>query len=302
MNYIKSFKLFESQEPIDIIRDIFTPIRDYTVVKINQYDKIPEYDNKQSIHISMNFDSCVSDETAISKWGQKYRPIKDDSLISIILAEIFDTLLDNSLFSIKKTQVYWLEVGESKSIRDKDIKKGGPGLLTKDFEKFDDIADFIESRGNRLRQVRMVLLVNDVNESNRIYESQNSIVSDINEIFLSEIKDIDDGYNIEIYDYNDVLDSNLGDKIDIEISKCIVQNGTIDKRIPFEIQEIEDGIHRILNYMSDIGYDNYITAKLWHSDWIILVMKEGNYTRYKLEPYEWRLDKPILRVKIKFTK
>lgn len=302
MNYIKSFKLFESQEPIDIIRDIFTPIRDYTVVKINQYDKIPEYDNKQSIHISMNFDSCVSDETAISKWGQKYRPIKDDTLISIILAEIFDTLLDNSLFSIKKTQVYWLEVGESKSIRDKDIKKGGPGLLTKDFEKFDDIADFIESRGNRLRQVRMVLLVNDVNESNRVYESQNSIVSDINEIFLSEIKDIDDGYNIEIYDYNDVLGSVLDDKIVVEISKfsSILSN----KRIPFKLDEIEDGIHRILNYMSDMDYTyTYITTKYRSmDDWIQLFMKEGDYTRYKLGPHEWRFDKPISRIKIIFTR
>lgn len=153
-----------------------------------------------------------------------------------------------------------------------------------------------------LRQVRMVLLVNDVNESNRVYESQNSIVSDINEIFLSEIKDIDDGYNIEIYGYNDVLGSVLDDKIVVEISKwgSIILN----KRILFKLNEIEDGIHRILNYMSDMGYTNtYITTKYrTMDDWIQLFMKEGDYTRYKLGPHEWRFDKPISRIKIIFTR
>jgi hypothetical protein len=143
----------------------------------------------------------------------------------------------------------------------------------------------------------------------KLFESLSDIISDINEIFLLEIKDIDDGYDIEIYDYNDVLGSNLEDKIVVEVSKwsSIIQNGPrnrrFDKRISFEIKEIEDGIHRMLNYMSDMGYDNYITTKLRAmDDWTILTMKEGDYTRYKLGPQEWRFNKPVSRVKIIFTK
>ena len=142
-------------------------------------------------------------------------------------------------------------------------------------------------------------------KSFKLFESLSDIISDINEIFLLEIKDIDDGYDIEVYN-RDENDSNV---IVVEVSKwsSIIQNGprnrTFGKRISFEIEEIEDGIHRILNYMSDMGYDNYITTKLRAmDDWTILTMKEGDYTRYKLGPQEWRFNKPVSRVKIIFTK
>ncbi len=139
----------------------------------------------------------------------------------------------------------------------------------------------------------------------KLFESLSDIISDINEIFLLEIKDIDDGYDIEVYN----RDENNSDVIIVEVSKwsSIIQNGprnrTFGKRISFEIEEIEDGIHRILNYMNDMGYDNYITTKLRAmDDWTILTMKEGDYTRYKLGPQEWRFNKPVSRVKIIFTK
>jgi hypothetical protein len=139
----------------------------------------------------------------------------------------------------------------------------------------------------------------------KLFESLSDIISDINEIFLLEIKDIDDGYDIEVYN----RDENNSDVIIVEVSKwsSIIQNGprnrTFGKRISFEIEEIEDGIHRILNYMNDMGYDNYITTKLRAmDDWTILTMKEGDYTRYKLGPQEWRFNKSVSRVKIIFTK
>jgi len=142
-------------------------------------------------------------------------------------------------------------------------------------------------------------------KSFKLFESLSDIISDINEIFLLEIKDIDDGYDIEVYN-RDENDSNV---IVVEVSKwsSIIQNGprnrTFGKRISFEIEEIEDGIHRILNYMSDMGYDNYITTKLRAmDDWTILTMKEGDYTRYKFSSQEWRFNKPVSRVKIIFTK
>jgi hypothetical protein len=142
-------------------------------------------------------------------------------------------------------------------------------------------------------------------KSFKLFESLSDIISDINEIFLLEIKDIDDGYDIEVYN-RDENDSNV---IIVEVSKwsSIIQNGprnrTFGKRISFEIEEIEDGIHRILNYMNDMGYDNYITTKLRAmDDWTILTMKEGDYTRYKLGPQEWRFNKSVSRVKIIFTK
>jgi hypothetical protein len=142
-------------------------------------------------------------------------------------------------------------------------------------------------------------------KSFKLFESLSDIISDINEIFLLEIKDIDDGYDIEVYN-RDENDSNV---IVVEVSKwsSIIQNGprnrTFGKRISFEIEEIEDGIHRILNYMSDMGYDNYITTKLRAmDDWTILTMKEGDYTKYKLGPQEWRFNKSVSRVKIIFTK
>jgi len=139
----------------------------------------------------------------------------------------------------------------------------------------------------------------------KLFESLSDIISDINEIFLLEIKDIDDGYDIEVYN----RDENNSDVIIVEVSKwsSIIQNGprnrTFGKRISFEIEEIEDGIHRILNYMNDMGYDNYITTKLRAmDDWTILTMKEGDYTKYKLGPQEWRFNKSVSRVKIIFTK
>lgn len=144
--------------------------------------------------------------------------------------------------------------------------------------------------------------------SYKIFESSD-IVSDIKDIFLLEIKDIYDGYDIEMHDFNDVLGSNLEDKIIVEISKwsSIIQNGprnrTFGKRISFELIEIEDGVHRILNYMTDLGYKNEILTKLnTRDDWTELVMKEGDYTRYKLGPHEWRFDKRTSRIKITFER
>lgn len=135
-------------------------------------------------------------------------------------------------------------------------------------------------------------------KSFKLFESMSDITSDIELIFLSEIKDIDDGYDIEI--------SVLDDKIVVEISKwsSIIPTGPRNRRISFKLDEIEDGIHRILNYMSDMGYTNtYITTKYRAmDDWTQLFMKEGDYTTYKLGPHEWRFDKPISRIKIIFTK
>jgi hypothetical protein len=143
----------------------------------------------------------------------------------------------------------------------------------------------------------------------KLFESISNIISDINEIFLLEIKDIDDSYDIEIYDTTMLKGRNTLNVISVEISKwsSIIQNGprnrTFGKRISFEIQEIEDGIHRILNYMSDMSYDNQITTKLrTMDDWVILTMKEGGYTTYKLGPQEWRFNKPVSRIKIIFYK
>lgn len=139
----------------------------------------------------------------------------------------------------------------------------------------------------------------------KIFESSD-IVSDIKDIFLLEIKDIDEGYDVQIT--SGYLD-NLEDQIIVEISKwsSIIQNEprnrTFGKRISFELTEIEDGVHRILNYMGDLGYKNEVLTKLNTRDsWTGLVMKEGDYTRYKLGPHEWRFDKRISRVKITFEK
>lgn len=141
--------------------------------------------------------------------------------------------------------------------------------------------------------------------SYKIFESSD-IVSDLKDIFLLEIKDIDEGYDIQIT--SGYLD-NLEDQIIVEISKwsSITQNGprnrTFGRRISFELIEIEDGVHRILNYMTDLGYKNEILTKLnTRDDWTELVMKEGDYTRYKLGPHEWRFDKRTSRIKITFER
>ena len=127
---------------------------------------------------------------------------------------------------------------------------------------------------------------------------------------VGEIKDEDDRFDIEIYDFNDVLGSFIEDKITVEISKWsfIRQNSptnrTLGKRITFKLDEIEDGLHRILNYMSDIGYNNtYITTKLRSmDDWKELIMKEGVYTRYKQGPFEWRFEEDISRIEMTFKR
>jgi len=45
-------------------------------------------------------------------------------------------------------------------------------------------------------------------KSFKLFESVSDIISDINEIFLLEIKDIDDGYDIEVYDTSMLKDEN----------------------------------------------------------------------------------------------
>jgi hypothetical protein len=143
-------------------------------------------------------------------------------------------------------------------------------------------------------------IVEKIKESNN-----NGVVATIEDIFL-DVKDIYDSYEIEIYDFNDVLGSNIEDKIMIEISRwySITPGGARVKRTSFSLDEIEDTIHRIINYMSSIGYKNtHIISKLRAmDDWSELVMKEGDYTRYKQGSFEWKFDKPISRLKIEFRK
>jgi len=142
-------------------------------------------------------------------------------------------------------------------------------------------------------------------------------ISDTKEDIFLDLKDTNDNFDIRIMDdsknaYLSILDISDMDKkvgdVDVIIDNFITPSDREDfqrkrKRQKFSIEEVEEVIWRMINYMSGLGYTNFVFSKsiIWDPA-KELIMSEGDYTRYKLGPQEWRLKDPISVVQIKFRK
>ncbi len=297
MKYLKNYKLFEFQisrfDESDV-NDVFEAYINWKLIE-DAKDMALEYiDDGMSLgveisyinhyvyHIRYNhketYSEWISDSfNNLTEGPYELEPIDRNKIIYQFYLEKDDGMIDK----------------ESDKELELRVKEAYPDENINPRYSFSDMVDeSIKSENVRKEALR----------NYNLFESVSDIMSDIKDIFQSDIKeDIDSGYDMDIFDVSGV--------IIIELSKWsnIIQNEppyrNLNKRTPFEIEEIEDGIHRILNYMTDKNYDNYITTKLRAmDDWTVLTMKEGDYTKFKLGSQEWRFNNIVSRVKISFTK
>jgi hypothetical protein len=166
----------------------------------------------------------------------------------------------------------------------------------------------LTERTNIDKPIWSVAIEYDISE--RIQESKDEVTEVLKDIFL-EVKDIDNRFNIKIlskfdYDEYDISETTINeDYIDVYIerfSELIDNRGW--GRFSFYITDIEETIHRMIYYMSSLGYNKYtIFSKERKLDSPKeLVILEGDYIRYKIGPYEYRYNKPISFLQIKFRK
>ena len=167
MLYLKSYKLFESiGDNIDDIRNCFLHVSDLTKVKIGIIKG--QFLGVKGIELSIGLDHLVSDETQISKFGVEYRVVKNGDEIATLIAEAVDQCKLIDSVDLYSANVSWKNAGEWRE----SSKEGfGPGYLEKYFTKngiidrFDNpikgkydlsiLSDFIDSKGNMLRLVRL---------------------------------------------------------------------------------------------------------------------------------------------------
>lgn len=163
MRYLNTYKIFESgfsNNDYNQLKDCFLPLSDIDAVKF-----LPGSD---VIEVSINLDRRVaSSESATSEWGVKYKPVIDGDIISTDITNSIEHCLGLD-FKIFRAEVTWKNAGEW-SVPGKEGL--GPGLMVKGFSKtgrkgpFDnpvkgnynlkDLCDFIESKGDKLRNVKI---------------------------------------------------------------------------------------------------------------------------------------------------
>jgi hypothetical protein len=229
MKYLKSYKESLDQESIDKdIESLFQSIKDYSRVRIGKVGT-----SVKDTFVSMNFDNIVSDiDSQIkSEWGEYYRPVKNGDYLSVELSEIFERLLDDERINIKRCEVTWVNAGEWR-LTNKDKIGSGPGMLSKVFSnkgKFGPIdgvnkghypvemlPDFLEKKFDRLRQIKLELSFNNINESKehddadtmafyQLFDSEFFIAFEYRDILIKDIKDIKDliEYYNKTYNEND---------------------------------------------------------------------------------------------------
>ncbi len=166
MKYLKSYKLFESFEELQSqIEECFSGVSDMDIkLKFDGYT-LP---NKESIiTLKINLDSRTSGEDSTSKCGVRYNPVINGQEIAFEISNAIQHCIGYDL-NIKWAHVRWKNAGEW----NKPGKTGlGPGMLEKAFSKtgvtkqfenpsdgnynLDDLCDFIESKGDMLRQIEI---------------------------------------------------------------------------------------------------------------------------------------------------
>lgn len=163
MKYINSYKIFESgfnNDDYNKLKVCFLSLSDREAVKFTL--------NSDVIEVSIGLDGRVSrEESATSEWGVKYKPVIDGDMISKDIANSIEHCLGLD-FIIARAEVIWKNTGEWSAPGKVGI---GPGFMSKVFSKtgrtgpFDnpvkgkynlkDLCDFIESKGDKLRVVKI---------------------------------------------------------------------------------------------------------------------------------------------------
>ena len=165
LRYLKKYNLFESgygfnNNDYNQLKDCFLSLSDIDCVKF-----LP---GSNLIEVSISLDRRVeSSESSTSEWGVKYKPVIDGDIISKDIANSIEHCLGLD-FVIVRAEVTWKNAGEWSVPGKEGI---GPGLMSKVFSKtgrrgpFDnpvkgnynlkDLCDFIESKGDKLRNVKI---------------------------------------------------------------------------------------------------------------------------------------------------
>jgi hypothetical protein len=160
MKHIKSF--FESNNLESDIRDCFLPLSDYLNVNFGRQDG--------KLKVSINLDNRVTNgEEAISKFGVKYKPVVNGSVISDDIANAISHCLGLGA-NIEWCMVTWKNAGEWNMTGKEGM---GPGLMSNVFKKegrltepfdnpvsgkysLDVLCDFISYKGDLLRHIKII--------------------------------------------------------------------------------------------------------------------------------------------------
>ncbi len=164
MRYLKRYN--ESTEDLESkIRECFSGVSDMDInIRFDGYT-LPNKEKFTSIEINLNNKTTGVD--AISKWGVRYNPVVNGQEIAFEISNAIQHCLGYDL-EIKWAEVKWKNAGEWSE----PGKTGsGPGFLSKSFSKtgttkqfenpekghynLEDLCDFIESKGDMLRQIEI---------------------------------------------------------------------------------------------------------------------------------------------------
>jgi hypothetical protein len=171
MRYLKRFN--ESIEELESkIKECFVGVSDMDVhIKLSSYlvnSKSSRLNGREVIIVKIGLDDRVtSGEEATSKWGVKYKPVINGKEIAFEISNAIQHCIGYDL-DLNWANIRWKNAGEW----NKPGKTGlGPGLLEKAFSKngvtkqfenpdngnynLDDLCEFIESKGDMLRQVEI---------------------------------------------------------------------------------------------------------------------------------------------------
>jgi hypothetical protein len=158
--YNESFQELQSQ-----IEECFSGVSDMDInIRFDGYT-LPNKEKFTSIEINLN--NRTTGQDAISKWGVRYKPVVNGQEIAFEISNAIQHCLGYDL-EIKWAEVKWKNAGEWSEYGKTGI---GPGFLSKSFSKtgvtkqfenpsdgnynLDDLCDFIESKGDMLRQIEI---------------------------------------------------------------------------------------------------------------------------------------------------
>jgi hypothetical protein len=171
MKYLRRYN--ESFEELEYkIKECFVGVSDMDVhIKLSSYlvnSKSSRLNGREVIVVKIGLDDRVtSGEEATSKWNVKYKPVINGKEIAFEISNAIQHCIGYDL-DLNWANIRWKNAGEWSESGKSGL---GPGLLEKAFSKngltgqfenpvkgnynLDDICDFIESKGDMLRQIEI---------------------------------------------------------------------------------------------------------------------------------------------------